>query len=307
MLDTHGTAVFPSPAAGPELKDHCWWLPKERPVFILGGRFGDIILLSGCLHAIWQRTGLKPLMFTSKDYVSVYDGMSYVTYYSMPQNWWECVDPARRLAEKEFGGGTVVQWWNSVPKHEDTIGFNGKTIAVLQSHGRNWGVDVKLDPDFGTSMARRLGFSRQEWLALPPVFDRRNRQREAELVERFSRLGKPLMLYNFTGQSSPFAYVPEMMAMLKPFRKDFNLVDIGQVRATRIFDLLGLYEAALGLITIDTSTGHLAPATNIPIIWFTVPGWCSSVPHGNVRFTCPYDQVPRRRQEINDAIVSLLH
>lgn len=289
----------------PTSLDHCWWLQRGRPVFILGGRYGDIILLSGCLHAIWKRTGQRPHMFTSKDYVSIYDGMSYVDWTAMPQNWWECVDPARKIADREFGGGVVVQWWNGTPANDDTIGFNGKNVAVLQSHGKNWGVNIGLDPDFGTSMARRLGFTRDEWLALPPVFDRRNYQREAMLVQRYYSPDRPMLLYNFTGVSSPFAYVPEMMRLLVPFRRDFNVVDLGQVRAYRIYDLLGLYEMAAGLITIDTATGHLAPATNVPVIWLTVPGWTTSVAHGNVAFTCKYNEVPSKLNDIKDALALL--
>lgn len=305
MLDIARTSVLPSPTR--EIaSDQCWWLPKTRPVFVLGGRYGDIILVSGCLHEIWRRTGKRPFMFTSKDYVDIYDGMSYVDYRSMPQNWWECVDPARRIAEAEFGGATVVQWWNGTPKNEDTIGFKGKNVAVVQCHGRNWGIDMKLDPDFGSSMTRRLGFSREEWLSLPPVFDRRSAARESILIQHHIKESKPTLLYNFTGISSPFAYVPEMMRVLHDYKNRFHMVDLGQIHAPRIYDLLGLYEQSKGLITIDTSTGHLAPATNIPTIWLTVPGWCRSVPRGNVRFTCPYSEVPANLANIRKAIDSLL-
>lgn len=246
-------------------------------------------------------------MFTSKDYTDIYDGMSYVQYRSMPQNWWECVDHAKRIAESEFGGGTIIQWWNGSPQHDDTIGYAGKNVVVLQSHGRNWGVNVNLDPDFGTSMARRLGFSRDEWLSLPPVFDRRSPVRESQLIQRYAGNGKPTFLYNFSGISSPFAYVPEMMRLLHPFRTKFNMVDLSQIHAHRIYDLLGLFDQAAGLITIDTSTFHLAPASNVPWIGLRVDGWCQSVPKNGCVFDCYYSQVPKKLKEMENVIASFLH
>src|SRR5678815_1634297 len=105
----------------------------------------------------------------------------------------------------------------------------------IQSHGHNWGVNCDLDPDYGTSMARRMGFNRQEWLSLAPVFDLRNREREATLVKHH-RNSKPMLLYNFTGVTAPFPYVPEMMRLLHPFRRDFNMVDVGAIHCHRLYD-----------------------------------------------------------------------
>lgn len=77
------------------------------------------------------------------------------------------------------------------------------------------------------------------------------------------------------------------------------MLDLGKIRAHRIYDLLGFYDRAIGLITTDTATAHLAPASKVPTLWFTVPGWGKSVPRGNVALHVQYDQVPRYLGEID--------
>lgn len=283
--------------------DCCWFIPKTPPVFIVLGRAGDIILLLPAFMEIHRRTGRKPIVYVSQNYAGILQGVSYVQPEIVDQDWFEGVPKARQMAEAKYGGAIVPAWW------DDPATANGAAMEmhehgamVLQSHGRAWGVNCAENPDFGTSMWRRAGFTRDQMVSLPLVFDRRNPTREADLATRYERHNAPLLLYNCVGQSSPFGYVPELMRLLYPFRQKFNCVDLGQIRAERIYDLLGLYDRAVGLITIDTATAHLAPASKVPTIWLTVPGWGRSVPRGTVALHVPYDETPKRLGDINAVV-----
>lgn len=270
----------------------------HAPVFVLLGRFGDLIQLAPCFKAIHDRTGERPTVVVSSEYASVLEGVSYVKPHVLRVHWWAGVPTARQVAEAISGDVRVLQWWHEPVADEfRPAAFTGG--IVLQSHGHNFGVDVSKDPDYGTSMARRCGFTREEWITLPLVFDRRNPVREAELLKTVCRGSKlPLLLYNFQGISSPFAFAPEVINRLLTFRRDFHLVDLSRIAAHRIYDLLGLYDAAAGLLTSDTSTAHLAPASFIPTVWFTVDSWCTSVPKGNVALHVKYNETPRRLDEV---------
>lgn len=281
----------------PILLDKCWLITKSPPVFVVLGRFGDEILLFPAYKLIYDRTGQKPVVIVSTDYASVFDGISYAQPQPIKANWYGDVPKAREFAEKFFGHGIVPQWWNDSNPQGVPPG-----PQVLQCHGHAWGVDIKQYPDFGTSMWIRAGFTREEMIKTPLVFDRRSPEREDVLVKMNVQNGRKLLLYNFTGISSPFGYVPEMMRLLTDYRTRFQMLDLGAIRATRIYDLLGLYDRAVGLITTDTATGHLAPGSKVPTIWFTVPGWTSSVPRGNVALHIPYNQFPKRASEIRPVL-----
>lgn len=288
---------------------NCWMFQPAPPCYVLGGRFGDILQMLPCFHEIHRRTGIRPVVISSKAYASVYCGVSYVEVNTVDKGWWEMVPDAKRLAESLYGNAHVVQFWQLPPKHDDAIGFRGKGWTTLQCHGNEHGVNMALDPDYGTSMARRCGFTRDEWVHLPLVIDRRNSFREQQLVDAMlPRERRPVILYNFKGCSSPFPFTPEVVnAMTREFSRDFRLLDLGKVAASHIYDLLGLYDRAAGIVTSDTATAHLAVASKIPAIWFCVDGWTGSVPRGNVAFSCRYNAVPGNLSHVLDVIRGWRH
>lgn len=283
--------------------DRCFFIPKEPPVLIQLGRYGDLLLLFPAFHLIYKSTGLKPVIIVSTEYADIFDGISYADPYPIKGNWYMDLPKARQIAEREFGGAIIPFWWGPGERPNDVP----QGPLVLQCHGHAWGVDMKKWPDFGTSMWARAGFTREQMISEPLVIDRRNREREADLVKAHIHGDKPVVLYNFTGISSPFGYVPEVLRAMAPFQQDFNLIDLGRIRATRIYDLLGLYDRAVGLITIDTSTAHLAPGSSVPTVWFTVDGWSSSVPRGNVALHVKYSKTPAMIPEFQKVLESWKH
>jgi hypothetical protein len=280
--------------------------PEEQPpCFIILGRYGDIIQLLPAFQAVFDRTGLKPIIVTSTEYATVLEGVGYVQPRAVHWNWWEGVPAARQLAAEQFGGGIVCQWWADEPfkwQKQAYAQLLGDGSVVLQSHGREWGVDIGAVPNYGTSMWTRAGFTPEEMKTLPLVFDRRDAHREALLVRQNTHpnpaMRRPMLLVNFQGVSSPFAPVPEVMRVVDEFKGRFNVVDLGRMRAQRIYDLLGLMDAACGMITTDTATMHLAAAGNIDYVGYTVDGWTSSVPKGRCLVEIKYSQALDRLGEL---------
>lgn len=227
------------------------------------GRNGDLILLLPCWRKICETTGEKPVVIVCREYAGVLRGASYVEPDVINGHWYMTMPQAKQMAELKYG-----------------------QFVVTQCHGRNHGCDMSQAPTFGQSMWGRAGFPGQ-YGTLPLVFDRRNPTREQALLRAVYngnygspkiRTNKPIVLYNFAGASSPFAPQREVRHRLRRYEKDFNLVNIGTIRATYVYDLLGLYDAAAGLVTIDTCTLHLAAASKVPMLAYRVGGWNSAVP-----------------------------
>lgn len=278
------------------------------PVFVLGGRTGDIIQLLPCFKAILERTGAAPIVVTTTEYSGVFDGVSYARPVAVDGNWWGSVPLLKETAQRLARGGCVLPYWSTPPQHEDAIGWDGRNWTTLQSHGHQHGVNMGLDPCYAASMVRRAGFTVDEWKAMPLVFDRRDPLRESELAAHLSLDGpRPVLLYNFTGVSSPFPWGPQVLHAIN-HRNRYRLINLGRVRGARIYDLLALYEHpnVRGIVTSDTATLHLAAAVAKPFVAFTVDGWTSSIPKGNCRLEVKYNGAEFHMGEIAAEALSWL-
>lgn len=236
-----------------------------RYPFIQLGRFGDIILLLPAMKHIADVTNVKPSMIVAAEYASVLEGVSYVEPIPLNVHWYMGMPEARRYAKTHFGGGTV-----------------------LQCYAHEWGIDLKQWPSFMISMLDRTGVPLELFNDLPLVFDRRNPEREAAAVPRTN--GKPFILVNTVGVSSPFPHGQKIFQSLSHLRGKVTLVDMGRIRCHRIYDVLGIMDRALGTITTDTATLHLAHGSARPYIALTVDGWCTSTPRGNCRLEVKYSR-----------------
>jgi len=286
--------------------NRCWFLEThDAPVLVLLGRTGDTILMLPAFREIHRRTGLKPRIIVSNEYANIYEGVSYCD--PIPQNlhWWQGVEKARLIAAALSENAVLPQWWlGKCPIPDEYRGkFN------LTCFGHNWGVNLALWPNFMASMWERCGFTREEMVRLPLVFDRRNPVREASLLNQIWPVPmrkKPLLLFNVTGISSPYGFWPELYSAISPLFRHFHVCDLGKIKAHRIFDLLGAYDVAAGLISSDTATAHLAHASKVPTIWMTVDSWCGSTPRGNVALHFGYNETPRRLKDVVGVLQSWL-
>lgn len=118
--------------------------------------------------------------------------------------------------------------------------------------------------------------------------------REHQLMEDLLwKCNKPIVLLALKGFSAPFADWRKLKDTLeKECGQDFNFVDISNVVAERFYDLLGVYNMAEALITIDTATLHLAQASSVPVIALNPPnGWLGSVRRTNHMVRMDYNRI----------------
>lgn len=119
-------------------------------------------------------------------------------------------------------------------------------------------------------------------------FDRRDRVRERKLIEAHVKLdSRPLLLLGLHGGgSSPFTEAAQFKADLyAALGTIFQVLDLAEVKAERLYDLLGLFDLAAGLVTIDTAFVHLAsacPRMPVLLLMQDIP-WYQTVP----RCQCP--------------------
>lgn len=257
---------------------------RQAPAFVQLGRFGDLILLLPAWKAWADITGEPVKVVTTKEFGTVFEGVTYVTPTLLPINWQTGVHHAIAVA--------------------NTL---APCVVVTQLHGMNW---QPSKPDslssYSLTMWKRTGFL-GHYAKLPLVFDHRNIVREALLIKEHLRSSKPVILVNLESWTSPIRGVPlqSLQAMLA--RLPAQIVCLNKARATRVFDQLALMDKANGMLTCDTMPLHLAPASEIPYVALTRDdGQSGSVPKGNCILRVGYSQIARRLPEIEKAMRSCL-
>jgi hypothetical protein len=264
-----------------------------------------MIILPALLQK-YNRTGVKPVLLCCEEFASILDGVSYVepfVVYGIP--WTTGVRRALAAAREYYDDVYVPKWWDCAgmeppppPPHEPftELDIRGRKIIVSQ---REW-------DSYQYSQWKACGFTRQELLDWPLVFDKRDPKREQLLASTTLRPNLPNVIYNFTGISNPMGFEPEVIRALAPLRGRVNFVDLGRVRATRIYDMLGLYDRSLCLISGDTATLHLASASKVPLIALLADGGAGSIVKGNEILRLRYSQVRENVNQIAEKIRQLL-
>lgn len=251
--------------------------------FIFGGRFGDICHSLPAVYEYAQRTGTRPRFTAAKEFASILDGCSYIEPYSAPVPW-ACIQ--------------------DVIKHAKTM-FPQDDFQVMACYGINYPMTYQC-----------WSFLRDSWRlsacptppeSQPLIFDRRNRAREAAL--KFS-LGiqdeAKFVLVSLFGKSSPFSQPQLLLSDIHMARPDLRIVDISNVRADRVYDLLGIMEQATALVTIDTMHLHLSAAVpGLPVFALVCNGptrWNRSDWRPQQVFRCNYAQYAEQRSAFRTAL-----
>ena len=265
------------------------------PTYILLGKFGDLILMLPAWKEIHRRAGGKTRVnvVVSKQYESVLEGCNYINPHIVPHHWSQGAVKAR--TEVHAQQVITPHWWNARDMSDDIP----KGDFGLDCQGLRWMIDRGEWPDYMTSMYARCGFTRAEMMFLPLEFDNRSLNRETNLIN-FLNPKPPFILYNLSGNPSP-PHARELESHLLRM-KEFTFVSLAKIKAHRIYDLLGLMDAAEGIITCDTSTLHLAHGTKTPYIALTKNEWAGSVPRGNCVLEVKYDQIEKRLVEIMETV-----
>lgn len=228
-------------------------------VVCLPGRAGDLINSLPCVQQLAKEFGSCAVVVTP-EFAPVLEGCSYATPILFDGSFTD-TNGAIELANK----------------HSDHV-LVGRVSERSEHQCEH----------FNQESWKQLGFLDQ-WDSLPLVFDRRNRLREAELVDRYAGT-RNMVLMNFTGKSNPFPHGDSIKALFR----DWNVVDLGAIKAHRIHDLLGLMDTAKLLITCDTATLHLSAASKVRTINLIADRpslWHGSKPRNNNVLALIYGEV----------------
>lgn len=275
---------------------------KEPICNITLGKTGDACIMLPAMKAVADATGIPPVFMIAEEFAPVLDGVSYVQPWPVKLNWCREVGKARQMAEPRFKHVIVGKWWDD-PNAKTPTWFQDSRHVTLTHQGRNLQIAAKEWDSYQASQWRYSGFTMEQMLEWPLVFDRRDENREADLRRRLFKTDLPKLIVNlYPGGSSPWRYGNTILQWLH----GFEVINITNVVAHRIYDLLGLYDHAAGLITSDTATLHLASASEVPYIAFVNNGGSGSIPKGNCLLKVRYDHVLKSRPMIDNALKRML-
>lgn len=247
--------------------------------FVHLGKHGDLTILASGWYRMFKEFGLRPVVMVSKEFSPTLEGMSYVRRWTVPLHWYGDVGDACKMAEKEFGkdGYCCPKWWDNPNFTPPAIRKNAASLII---HGRRMQIEKDEWFSYMASQWKFAGFP-MENLKDRPVFDRRRPEAEESLRQYLFKTRKPKLLFCLnTGGSSPFGAAPEVERMLYSFT-DYEPINLMNVRADRIYDLLGVFDQSALLVTTDTATLHLAGACDIPYVAYIADGGGGSIPRGN--------------------------
>ena len=256
---------------------------RDQPCFVMLGRYGDIINLLPILRDV-ARTKEKPAVYVSGQFSDILEAAGYVDAIPVP-NHPDDIQPVIREARRRFA-----------------------EVTVTQVHAMGW-TPGRLTPAYNKESWRLAGYlDRWSDPSLRLEFDRRNYPRERELIDRVIPAGetRPIVLYNVrSAYSSPFKDHERFSRWLAAeFGEECCLVDIGSIRAGRIYDLVGLMELADCIVTIDTATLHLAGATSTPVVALLSANgpWLQSAPRRPWATAFPCNEWEENRKAVRRVI-----
>lgn len=236
----------------------------------------------------WDDEGRRARVVVSPHYADVLQSIDYVDVQLMDQPYTKknqdnkIIERAMRIASTEMPGAELI--------HISPI------LGALDRH-------VDLTKSFITYMWNLCG-ELTSWGTLPLELPNRDKKREMALYRQYNPRDKPCILMGLHGLSSPFHHRKELLHLIKDHFTQFQIIDLSTVNAHRIYDLLGLYDRASCLVTIDTAHLHLSPASKVPVIALAQdkPMWKGSPMGPNVRLHVRYSDFNARKLEILNSV-----
>lgn len=257
-------------------------------------KFGDIANILPLAKKL-SESGKIGIM-VCEEYASILDGVSYVEKIVFTGKPWE-IEKAFNEAKKLCENVSVVQ-------------VNGPLDAIKKLAYQPAGQEGAVTDSFSRESWKLAGHQK-EWGKLPLIFDRRDSAREMALLESLGLMArgrkKKLILLSNGSASSPFPYrnLLKEIVTLK-YGTTCRVIDLNEVKAERIYDLLAIYELAYCLITVDTAHLHLAAAIpRLPVMALVQDKpiyWNGSAWRPQHHFFCRYREFPWRALELFTAI-----
>lgn len=246
---------------------------KLDPLHVCLGAHGDLLIAMPALKQWAEDNGRPAKLLTAKEYLPMMEGVSYVTAAPWDGSFRD-LRPCMSMLKTD------------IPQ---------QPVKILQFFGKG---DDKVLPSFWHEQMYLAGLL--DGIDRPLVFDRRDYEREAELVAEHVNQ-KPVVLVCTKGRSSPFKDSELLMeAVEQASLAGFDVVDLGNVKAHRIYDLLGLYDRAAALVSIDTSHLHLSKASSVPVFALArdyPDRWHGTPQQDRFAWYCRYGEFTKRKDE----------
>jgi len=250
--------------------------------FVQLGRYGDILnILPLCREYAKSYT---VHMVVAKEFANILDGVTYVTADVVN------IDVKDFAAANEYAKKTYANVCTS------QVDGNGSSMKTGERNFTlaNW---ANVDPRYVAA-----------YQTLPLVLDNRNAEREKWLVDSIEASSLPRVLVNFEGHSTPMHNREEVFDRLwKYCLNKYWVLNIGLLRVRRLYDMLGSFEKADLLVTVDTSTLHLGYAVKIPTIAITSSKpWYASERRKHWIGTFTVDEIEGKVEELGKVIDDFL-
>lgn len=222
------------------------------PCVVTLGRHGDVLNGLGIARELFRRTGHAPGFLVGEEFAPTLEGASYVKPILWSGNYADLAPAVARI--RAAGWSPVVAQVYGGPS------YSRHTCDSYQREA--WKVAGMVEA-FGTA---------------PLDLDRRDYEREEELLKKVLPESKPFILVCASGVSSPVPKLTNLPARLREHFPDHAVINLAEVQAYRVFDLLGLMDRAALLVSVDTVHLHLARAARCPVIAVLNDGWRGSIP-----------------------------
>jgi hypothetical protein len=248
-------------------------------IFCVLGRHGDLVNCLPMAYALSRQVG-RVNWLVSHEYEGTLEGASYVN---------------------------AVRWNGGQDSLHDALRTYANANPICAQAWLNPDPQ-RLTPSYALEQWRLAGML-ELFGSLPLIFDRQNLERANALRDRVlarRHPGRPLIIACVDGVSSPFRHGPKLLAMLRGL--DTDVIDLRDVRAERVFDLLPLFDAADCLVTIDTLPLHLARACTVPTVCLLNDdwnGWRASVPPPQCVWQRTYSEAAENLGECTAAVEAI--
>lgn len=284
--------------------------------FCVLGRYGDVMILLPGLKALYDSTGVKPVVVVSKEFACLFNGVSYAVAHPVAFDCYRDVRSAVAFAIRTYGDCIVPKWWDDPRKKgqspriptpwfmADAPKAKTNEVVTLRYKGEKLVLAKEDWENYMVSQWEHAGFTRAQMMEWPLVFDRRNKEAEVSLVQRVFHTQKPKLLYNFGGVTSPLPKPIQtpMNQMINRLGGKFEIINLAHVRANCIYDLLGLYDRAAIVMSTDTATLHLCRASNVPYVALVANSGSGSVTFANCKLRVRYHNIQANLAKIEAAL-----
>ncbi len=246
------------------------------------GKTGDVIGVLPLLYDEYVNGNNKPTLITSREYAPLVAGLDYLNL-AVYEGHWQDLRGALKYAKQNFTN--VV----NLSTYGKDFPFQHKTTSFLMEP---W---------------ERVGRLR-DFDKLPLVITGRNMMRELKLINRITNK-RPYVLLADHGESSPFAAKNELFKVLQEvLGPTHDIIRLSEFHAEHFFDLIGLYENAALLVSIETAHLHLSKACNVPVIAFVndkPSRWHGTPKQARFLWHCRYGDFELRKAELVQVLKAL--